>query len=104
MTNTVAHREMLERLSHKLVDEGRLIEAGWTTLRAIAIPADASEAQLRDMRIAFFAGARHLLGSIMSILDAGEEPSEADLNRMDRINAELEKFIAEMKQRGATRQ
>jgi hypothetical protein len=31
------------------------------------------------------------------MLDPGEEPTEADLSRMDKISTELERFIAEFK-------
>ena len=48
---------------------------------------------------AFFGGAQHLFGSIMSILDPGHEPTERDMRRMDLIAHELEAFIHEFMQR-----
>ena len=78
-----------------LVDQGRLIDAGWQALRALAVPADASPVQLAEMRMAFFAGAQHLFGSIMGFLESDAEPTEADLRRMDAVHAELEKFKGE---------
>jgi hypothetical protein len=52
-----------------------------------------------ELRMAFFGGAQHLFGSIMGILDPGEEPTEQDMRRMDLISHELETFIVEFKQR-----
>ena len=88
-------RPDLERLSRDLTDQGKLIEAGWIGLRLAAVPLDAPEIQLREMRQAFFAGAQHLFFSIMTILDPGSEPTEADLRRMDLIDKELRNFIAD---------
>lgn len=38
-------------------------------------------------------GRQHLFSSIMTILDPGEEPTEADLHRMSQIHDELEAFV-----------
>lgn len=91
----MVNRQYLERLSRELVDEGKLIEAGWVSLRITALPADAPAVQLEEMRNAFFAGAQHLFTSIMAFLDvaAGDEPTEDDLRRMTLIDAELQAFI-----------
>jgi hypothetical protein len=82
----------LAQLSKDLTTEGKLIEAGWVGLRLAAIPATAPEIQLNEMRMAFFAGAAHLFSSIMTILDPGSEATEADLGRMEKIDAELQAF------------
>jgi hypothetical protein len=82
----------LEKLARGLTDRGLLIEAGFVGLRLAAMDKDASEIQVREMRMAFFAGAQHLFGSIMGILDPGEEPTEKDLKRMDLISNELTAF------------
>lgn len=91
---TLAHE-----LSKRLSDQGRLIEAGWIGLRAMAVPPDAPEVQVNEMRYAFMAGAQHLFASIMGILDPGEEPTDADLRRLDLIHNELEAFRKEMELR-----
>lgn len=89
----MADRAFLERLSRELTDKGQLIEAGWVGLRLAAISDDAGKDQLREMRMAFFAGAQHLFSSIMTIMDEDREPTAADLQRMELIDAELKKFI-----------
>lgn len=89
----MADRAFLERLHRELADSGKLIEAGWVSLRIACDLIDAPAGQLREMRMAFFGGAQHLFGSIMTILEPGEEPTEKDLDRMSLIDAELKKFI-----------
>jgi hypothetical protein len=95
----MADRAHLERLTVELADSGKLIEAGWVGLRVAAGLVDAPADQLREMRMAFFAGAQHLFGSIMTMLEPGEEGTEADLRRMDLIARELDDFYAEIKKR-----
>lgn len=85
-------REQLERLSKDLADHGKLIEAGFVGMRLTAIPLDAPEVQVDEMRKAFMAGAQHLFASIMTILDPGEEPTDADLRRIGLIDDELREY------------
>jgi hypothetical protein len=49
------------------------------------------------MRNAFFAGAQHVFGSIMQMLEPGEEATEKDLQRLTLINIELQEFLAQFK-------
>lgn len=95
----MADRAHLERMSRELTDQGKLIEAGWVGLRIAAIAPDAPALQLEEMRNAFFAGAQHLFGSIMNILDSGEEPTEKDMERIGLIDAELRAFIQQFELR-----
>lgn len=84
--------ELAVELSKQLVDRGKIVEGGFAGF-ATTMP-NASEHQISDMRIAFFAGAAHLFRSMMVVLDSGEEPTEQDVARMGRINAEVEQFEA----------
>ena len=86
-------RAEIVKLEKRAVDNGLLIELGWLSLRRMAVPLDAPQVQVDEMRQAFFAGAQHLFSSIMGILDPGSEPTAADLRRFDLINSELEAFI-----------
>lgn len=92
-------RDVVDELTRMLTDQGRLIEAGWVSLRIMSVPDDAPPIQIDEMRNAFFAGVQHLFHSIMTILDPGEEPTEADLTRLDKIDNELRGFIEEFKLR-----
>jgi hypothetical protein len=95
----MADRAHLERLTKELIAAGKLIEAGWISLRIAAVPRDAPPIQLTEMRQAFFAGAHHVFNSIMVVLEPGEEPTDADLDRMDKINAELNAFLDDFKRK-----
>jgi hypothetical protein len=95
----MADRAFLERLSRELTDQGKLIEAGWISLRLAAVDPQAPALQLDEMRMAFFAGAQHLFSSIMTILEPDAEPTDKDLERMDLIDKELKRFITEFELR-----
>lgn len=88
-------KEVVDKLCRELTDKGKLIEAGWISLKLTTLPADAPQIQLDEMRNAFFAGAQHLFGSIMGILEPDAEPTENDLKRMDLIDKELREFISQ---------
>lgn len=62
----MADRAFLERLTKELIDQGKLVEAGWIGMRIACDLEDAPAIQLKEMRMAFFAGAQHLMGSMMS--------------------------------------
>ena len=83
----------IDAITKAFVDEGKIIEAGWFGLKSIMFPNGAPDVQITEMRSAFFAGAQHLYTSILRALDPGDDPSEADLSRMGRIDAELREFI-----------
>jgi hypothetical protein len=93
------HDAMIDAVSKVLIAKGLLIEAGFQSLRAAAIPASAPAIQIDEMRNAFFFGARHLYATIMRTLDPGEEPTEADMRRLDQINDELQRFITDYARR-----
>ena len=92
-------RKVIDTVTEHLVDDGRIIEAGWIAMRIQTIPDTASALQLDEMRNAFFAGAQHLFASINSVLEEGEEPTEKDLHRMESIADELDRFIEDFKLR-----
>lgn len=97
----MADHQFLEQLTKRLADEGKLIEAGWISLRLHAMPLNAPAIQLEEMRNAFMAGAQHLFASIMTALDPGTEPTDADMERMGLIARELEVFGQELELRVA---
>jgi len=62
----------------------------------VMVPPNASAEQLDAMRMAYMAGAQHLFASIMSILEPGQEETEADMRRMDLIDQELQAVSKEL--------
>jgi hypothetical protein len=85
-------RRIHDALAKGLIDRKTIIAGGYALYRQQVMPADAGPVQLAETEQAFFAGAQHLFASIMSVLDPGSEPTNADLQRMDFIAQELEAF------------
>jgi hypothetical protein len=85
-------RQLVEDVTKKLADDGKLLEAGWNGFRALYLQG-AQEAQVNDMRIAFYAGAQHIYGSMMSFMEAGEQPTETDMRRVEALDQEVSEFI-----------
>jgi len=75
------------------------IESGWISYRNMVLPKGAPDIQIRECRQAFYAGAAILMEGIMRSLDPGDEPSEADMERMAAIQAELDAFGQEIDKR-----
>lgn len=98
MMEAEERRAFATKIAKYWIDRGMIVEGGFRSLVAMAY-ADAPPEQVAIMRDVFFAGAQHLFGSIMQVLDPGNEPSEADLARMDNIDKELRRFIDEFSQR-----
>jgi hypothetical protein len=92
---------VVDALACELSDQGRLIEMGWVLFRHLVISPDAPDYQLRQLRLAFMAGAQHLWGSVWSTLEDGEELTDNELQRMNNINDEMkairEELIAQSK-------
>jgi len=100
-----ARREVIRRIAERITghyaDKGEVIALGFASF-IVATYDDYEtmpETQLRQLRTAYFAGAQHLFASINTMLDDGDEPTAADMKRMDLINHELNAFVDELKQR-----
>jgi aryl carrier-like protein len=95
----MSKREDIQRIAKeatkRFVDEGKLIEAGFAALQVIALQGRPDN-QVRDMRIAYLAGAEHVWSSVISMLDAGTDETPADLRRMDMIQKEVDGIRAEL--------
>lgn len=73
------------------------IKAAWDDYQRKVVPGDASTVQRWESRRAFYAGAQTLFTAIMTMLDPGEEPTDADLVKMDEIDKELREFVEAVK-------
>lgn len=100
--------KMIERVASEVTkqftDKGQLIEAGFAAFHHLVISKGAPPVQVQEMRLAYMAGADHLFSSIMTILDEGQEPTEADLVRMDLIEKELRSWRGRLMERAAPTQ
>ena len=70
----------------------KYIEIGWQSYRKLVVPDDAGEVQVNESRQAFYAGAAVLFEGIIGGLDGGSEATDADIQRMDDIQAEITAF------------
>lgn len=91
--------EQITAITQAFVDQGKLVEAGWLGFRLACWGAtpNVPEAQLKECRQAFFAGAQHVFHSVMTMLEEGSEPTDADLRRMSNIDTELTAFLEAFK-------
>lgn len=88
---TALERE-IEDLTHKLINEGKLIEAGFVGFLLNCYPQRPTSEQHRQLHDAFMAGALHLFSSIMTTLDPGDEPTASDYQKLSKIDSELRAF------------
>lgn len=91
--------EIGSEITKDLIDKGKLVEAGFAAFRHFVIPKDAPPIQVAEMRFAFMAGAEHVFSSIITMLDPGDDATEADLSRMDLIHREIEEWRAKLDER-----
>jgi hypothetical protein len=77
-------RAWAEQLTKKLVDDGLIIESGWQAFIIICKMESFPDVQLREMRKVWFAGSLHLFTSILVSLESGKDPTEKDMQRMNR--------------------
>lgn len=68
------------------------IAAAWNSYLEMVLPPTIAPGLRADLRLAFYGGAATLFYSILNALDEGEEPTDADLARMNAINDEIDQF------------
>lgn len=94
----MADRQFLKQLAKKLADEGRIIEAGWVTLRLSGFPpADTPSDQMDLLRLAFMCGAAHMFNRILDMPDSETAPGEKDVAILDLMNDELNAFARDVR-------
>lgn len=96
---TVDVNTIAAEVTKRLMAEGKIVEAGWASFAHLVIAADAGPVQRAEMRNAFYAGAQHLWGSIHNGLDPEAEPTDADMQKMELIQRELDTFIKDFARR-----
>ncbi|WP_375453491.1 hypothetical protein [uncultured Methylobacterium sp.] len=79
-----------------MTDSPRMLAREFDTfVEAVGI-ADAPASQKREMRRAFFAGARAYSGFIMRHASGGDEPTAEDLAMMEALEVEMAAFLDDM--------
>ena len=96
---TTETEKLAAAITMKLAREGKILEGGWRAFELICVAENMPDVQRSDLRIAYYAGCQHLWASMMGIMDPGEEPTDADMNKMELIDNELKAVAAELKLR-----
>lgn len=65
----------------------------WREFADKVVPRAAFSIQRREMKRAFYAGARVLLSGLVRALDTDHEPTAGDLRMVDRLDRELNEFF-----------
>ncbi len=76
-------------LTHKLVNEGKLIAGGFAAY-LMSNKIEVADPAMPALNDAYMAGAEHLWASIMATLDPGADETPADMRRMDAIQTEID--------------
>lgn len=90
-------KAVVDEISKAQADRGQLVDIGWKAYRVVMLPRHAQSAEMEEQfRYTYFSGAQHLFASIMNVLDSDREPTARDLERMSKINDELDGFAREL--------
>lgn len=76
---------------------GKMIATAFDEYKARVIPQGASEIQIEETRMAFYAGATALFSGIIIKLSPGAEPTEGDIEVMEQTFQELQDYAASIK-------
>lgn len=93
-----AIRSAVDGVTRAAADGGSLIELGWAAHCAVfPISVQCQPMMMQQLKTAYYAGAQHLYASIMgAALDPGRDETDGDLRRMAEIDAELNRWAAQM--------
>ena len=86
-------------MSKRRLHNRQYIAQAFATYRNLAVPAAASDIQVRETRQAFFAGACFYHEFCMEKLSEGEEVTATDLRMMESFTLEVEAFGKEVDRR-----
>lgn len=76
----------------------KLIADAWRDFEIQVIPLNAPEVQRTECRRAFYQGARTLFEGLVGMLSPDQEPTAADLRKMDDIKAEIDQFVVNLRE------
>jgi len=72
------------------------LEQQWRSFEIMTGVAATSPIQRKEMRRAFYAGASSIMDAIVTSLDPGTEPTDADMEYMDSLTKELSQFASDI--------
>lgn len=79
-------------------EPGKVIEQGWKRYQERVLPPGAPAIQIRETRRAFYQGIRWFIEGLLHNIDPGSEPTETDLELLDSVQDELDRFLVDVEQ------
>lgn len=70
----------------------KIIQSAWESYKDKVIPKEAGSIQLKESKLAFFAGAGILFYFLVNVMSPGGEVTESDMQKMRDIQKEIEEF------------
>lgn len=76
----------------------KIMHTGWVSILEKLIPPDTHPDLVKTYKRFYFAGAKHLLDSLVydAALDEGDEATEADLSKIDALMHEINEYFTEV--------
>ena len=76
----------------------KIMHTGWTEVLERLIPPETHPQLVKTFKRFYFAGGQHLLHSLVydAALDEGDEPTEADLSKIDALMHEINEYFTEV--------
>jgi hypothetical protein len=82
-------------MARVLVDQGKLIEAGFAVLRN-SMPPDTTPERVQEARLYYLAGCEHVWTTLHQVMDEDREPTDRDMQRMAKLQEEIDAARAEL--------
>lgn len=78
--------------------DSKIMQTGWASMLEQVIPGDTHPDLVKTYKRFFFAGAKHLLDTLLysAELDESMEPTENDLSKVDALQHEINAFFTEV--------
>lgn len=99
MTDKEKLHKMADMILKDLSDRGQVVEGGWRAYELLCGLQNVSSTQRNECRKAFFFGAGHVFTSMITMMEPGTEPTDKDMERMNKLNSELEIFMQPFKKK-----
>lgn len=74
----------------------KLLDKQWRSFAERVMPAGAPLIQHQECRRAFYAGAQAFFGIVMTEAEAGDEPTDADMDMIQSLDDELQQFARDV--------
>ena len=85
--------EHAKNLVRKLIDDAKLIKAGFAIFAATQLRPDAPAERVDELRVAFMAGAVHIWLGVAGIVEQSESIDKTERSRIDLIRRELTEWL-----------